>query len=123
MQLSSISNEQRNRTVLKKIIQYCDEIEQIKKRFNISLEILQTDFVYRNAVAMSLLQIGELTTYLTDDFKTQYNDIAWKDIKAVRNIAAHDYEKFDLEIIWKTITIDIPKLRTQCREIIEKLPN
>jgi uncharacterized protein with HEPN domain len=79
--------------------------------------------VYRNAVAMSLLQIGELVTHLTDDFKTQYNDIAWKDIKAVRNIAAHDYENFDLEIIWKTITIDIPKLRTQCREIIEQLQN
>ncbi|MDR3196930.1 MAG: DUF86 domain-containing protein [Planctomycetaceae bacterium] len=121
MKLSSISKEQRNISILKKIIQYCSEIEQTKERFNLSLEVLQNDFVCKNSIAMCLLQIGELTTRLTDDFKIQYNSIEWKSIKQMRNITAHDYGNFDLKIVWETIIEDIPKLRAQCQEIIQNL--
>jgi uncharacterized protein with HEPN domain len=67
------------------------------------------------------LQIGELTTYLSDDFKQTYTGIPWKQIKALRNIVAHSYGKIDDESLWETITGDIPKLKDYCSEIIHKL--
>ena len=41
----------------------------------------------------------------------------WHAIKAMRNLHAHDYERVDLDIVWNTLTEEIPELK----EIIEKM--
>jgi Uncharacterized conserved protein len=65
------------------------------------------------------MQIGELTTHLTDDFKQTYTVMPWTQIKALRNVVAHSYGKIDVESLWETITIDIPKLQHYCSDIIQ----
>jgi uncharacterized protein with HEPN domain len=116
-----MNDEKRILAVLKKIVKYCDEIEQTKERFELSIEKLQFDNVCRNAIAMCLLQIGELTTHLSDDFKTTNNSIPWQSIKMLRNIVAHRYAEIDWTIIWQTMKSDIPLLRSQCLLIIETI--
>ena len=71
-----------NIDILEYIVRYCGEISEAQERFGDSLESLRTDAVYRNAVAMCILQIGELTAHLTDDFKSAYDEIPWQKIKA-----------------------------------------
>jgi uncharacterized protein with HEPN domain len=44
-------------------------------------------------------------------------------MKAMRNVAAHDYENFDLVALWNTICNDIPALREYCEKILERLPD
>jgi len=102
------------------IIRYCEEIEEAQEHFGNSLESLQVNTIYRNAVAMCILQIGELTKHLTDDFKKLYGGMPWHDIKGMRNIAAHHYSKFDAKKLWETIYNDIPELKTYCEEIIRQ---
>lgn len=41
-------------------------------------------------------------------------------IKALRNVVAHSYGKIDAESLWETITIDIPKLKDYCSDIIQQ---
>ena len=65
-------NDDRNIYILEKIIKYCDEIDQANEDFGKSFEILNSKSSYKNAVAMCILQIGELITHLTDDFKSIY---------------------------------------------------
>jgi len=67
---------------------------------------------------MYILQIGELSTRLTDSVKTQYNDIPWRDIIGMRNIFAHDYDSIDAGKIWETLQFDIEPLREKCVQII-----
>jgi uncharacterized protein with HEPN domain len=43
----------------------------------------------------------------------QFKDVPWKMMKGIRNILAHDYFGADLEIIWKTVTNDLPVLKEQ----------
>jgi len=105
--------------VLKRMVSYCSDICNAIKRFGASFEALQTDKDYKNSVAMCILQIGELTTHLTDDFKQTYKEMPWQDIKNMRNVAAHHYGKFDTTKLWETITEDIPQLRDYCNEIIQ----
>jgi uncharacterized protein with HEPN domain len=112
--------DNRNIDVLRRIISYCNEISETIRRFGEDYLVFAQDFVYKNAVALCVLQIGELTTYLSDDFKQTYTGIPWKQIKALRNIVAHSYGKIDDESLWETITCDIPKLRDYCSEIIHK---
>ena len=46
---------------------------------------------------MCILQIGELVVFLSDELKMQYDEMPWHDIKSMRNIAAHQYHKFDID--------------------------
>ncbi len=83
--------------------------------------VFTQDSVYKNATALCVLQIGELTTHLTDDFKNTYTGIPWTQIKALRNVVAHNYGKIDDESLWETITSDIPKLKDYYSSIIQQL--
>jgi uncharacterized protein with HEPN domain len=105
--------------ILEKIIGYCDEIAHAKARFGDSLDALKTDVEYKNSVAMDILQIGELTTHLTDDFKQKYSAQPWRDINGMRNIAAHHYGSLNVKILWNTINKRIPELREYCVECLK----
>lgn len=84
-----------NKTVVKKIIDYCEKIEELLKRFSSEYEKFISDFAYQMACGMCILQIGELTTRLSEDFKEKNSEIEWQKIKSLRNIHAHEYEKID----------------------------
>ncbi|MBE5949031.1 MAG: DUF86 domain-containing protein [Lachnospiraceae bacterium] len=107
----------RDADVLKHIIGYCEEIEGTVERFGEDYDIFSTDNVYQNAVALCVLQIGELTTHFTEEFKNVYNEMPWNQIKALRNIVAHNYGKIDKEILWETVINDIPELKEYCCKI------
>ena len=108
----------RDSIVLKKMIQYIDEIEATIEQLGITKQSLDENFIARNAVSMCILQIGELTGKLTDEFKEKNNLMPWRDIKAMRNIAAHNYGEIDTEILWETITGDIQELKSYCLKFI-----
>ena len=110
----------RNVEVLRHIVGYCQEIEKTMERFGKKYELFSEDSVYQNAVALCVLQIGELTTHFTEDFKDTYNGMPWNQIKALRNVVAHNYGKIDKEILWETIMNDIPALKEYCEKIMEQ---
>jgi Uncharacterized conserved protein len=108
----------RNIDILEKVLKYCNEIEEANQSFGGTLEALKENSIYKNAVAMCILQIGELTTHLTDDFKALYDQMPWKEIKGMRNIAAHNYGSFDLSILHSTICDRIPELKEYCAMVV-----
>jgi uncharacterized protein with HEPN domain len=116
-----MDSNQRNSEILKKIVEYCDRIDATKARYGNSLETLENDYDYTSSTAMSILQIGELTTRLTTGFKKKYGGVPWQDIKAMRNIAAHHYGQFRLHYLWSTMNVDIAPLRDYCNQCINEL--
>ena len=113
-----MSNNDRDIYILKKIIKYCLEADETIKRFGDSISTLKSDSIYMNAAAMCVLQIGELVGHLTEDITGRYTDIPWKQVKAMRNIAVHGYENFDVDILWQTLKARVPELREYCELII-----
>ena len=105
--------------ILEHIIRYCKEVNDARMRFGNSVDALDTDAVYRNAVAMCILQIGELVSHLSDDFIVSNDRIPWQRIRGMRNIAAHHYGKFDTTIMFNTITERIPELLDFCTEKVK----
>ena len=69
---------------------------------------------------MCILQIGELVAKLSDEFKLTNDIMPWREIKAMRNIAAHNYGEMDYDILWETAISDIPSLRDYCNGFISK---
>ncbi|GHU65522.1 hypothetical protein AGMMS49983_13370 [Clostridia bacterium] len=116
-----VSPSQRDISILKKITEYCNQVDEAVAAFGKSKDALATSSVYRNAAAMCILQIGELTTHLTTEFKTKFTMVPWQKIKDMRNIAAHHYGRFDDDMLWETITEEITPLRNYCNECIAEL--
>ena len=107
---------ERDLSILEHVIRYCDQIDEAISRFGSSEQAFTSDTVYQNAVAMCLLQIGELVGHLSEDFRSMHSTMPWRQIKALRNIIAHNYGKIDAETAWEIVRDDIPSLRAFCKK-------
>ena len=104
---------------IRHIEEYCNKINCTIQRFG-GFDALKNDVDYYQSITMSLLQIGELSHNLTEDFKIKSkNEIPWVSIRAVRNMCAHEYGKVDKEEIWEISNTDIPKLKQFCKKTID----
>lgn len=106
--------------ILQKIIDCCESIAGLIKRFGDNYEIFISDFAFQMSCGMCIIQIGELTNRLSEEFKSENPEIAWREIKSLRNIHAHEYEKIDFEEIWQILTKDIPDLKFQLEKILAR---
>ena len=52
--------------ILKKILNYGEQIEEANRQFDTQRQSFEENSVYRNAVAMCVLQIGELAKHLSN---------------------------------------------------------
>lgn len=106
--------------ILEHIQRYCRDIEETMARFGKDQAVFDRDRDYRNSICMSLLQIGELTGHLSEDFReSTKGTIYWTAIKGMRNLFAHDYGAVDIAQVWETAVTDIPVLHRFCDETIQ----
>ena len=110
----------RDITSLKLIVKYSDEISGTIGRFDLDYNKFKDDYVVKNAISMCILQIGEVSGRLTDEFKKTHDKMPWRDIIALRNRAAHAYESADMEILWKTVVDRVPELKAYCESILNE---
>ncbi len=104
----------RDQQIVIKIIKYCNEIKQTHESFGNKKELFfdkNTGFIYRNSIAMPILQIGELVKSLSDDFKSSHNSIPWHDVARMRDYFAHRYGTMDYDMTWNTSVEDVPVLK------------
>ena len=76
----------------------------------------------QNAVLMSILVLGEAATKLMDrypDFVKKHPEISWNSMKGMRNRLAHGYFDINLDVVWDTVTIAVPDLRTKLPQLQE----
>lgn len=115
-----MQDKNRDLYLIQKILKYCDDILEAHTFFKKSFDEFQNNSVYRNSIALCLLQIGELSIKLSDDFKEENDNIPWRAIKGMRNIVAHEYGHVDVEILWKTSDVSVEQLRDFCKKIISQ---
>lgn len=102
---------------IKHIRDYCTEIEKTVTRYGRAFAIFDSDPDYQRSVSFSILQIGELSGGLSQEYRQATADrVQWSPIKGMRNLVAHNYGSMSREIIWETATTDIPALKRFCEE-------
>ena len=67
----------------------------------ISREHWDEDRVLRDAVLYRLLLLGEIASALPDALRDRYPDVAWRQIRAFRNLAVHKYFSVDWAVVWQ----------------------
>ena len=70
--------EVRDRRILKKIIQYCQRIEENLARYQHEFEAFQSDHMLQDACCMCIVQIGELVAQLSDTAKQEAPTVPWR---------------------------------------------
>ena len=87
-------------------------------RFDRSFDKYTEDISFQYSCNMCIIQIGELVGRLSEEFMDEHNEIPWHAIKSMRNLHAHDYENVDFEIVWNSLTEEIPELKKELEELL-----
>jgi len=105
---------------IRHIKRYCEDIAATIQRFGNSYDVFIRDIDFCNSISMSIMQIGELSGGLSDEFKDATRvQMPWGLIKGMRNRFAHVYATMEKDDIWETATRDIPNLLSFCESVIE----
>ncbi len=83
-------------------------------------EFIANDMIV-DAVIRNIEVMGEAANRLPDNFIHQFREINWNKIIATRNRLIHGYDSIENKVIWDIIVNDIPKLKAQIEELLERL--
>lgn len=111
----------RDRVIVKKMLGYCEEVLKTHDFFSRDKALFmdrERGFVYRNAITMPILQLGELAKNLSGDFRSRHSHVPWKDITGIRDIFAHRYGTIDFELVWSGSVDDIAALKKDFQAIL-----
>lgn len=73
-----------------------------------------------DAVLMNFVIIAEACNRISLDVQESHPEIDWNGIRRFRNYIAHDYFGVDIDAVWQSLTIELPKLKTGLKRILEK---
>ena len=65
--------------------------------------------------------IGEAANYITEETKTRFTDIQWRQIIGLRHILVHEYFGVDSNLVWQIIVNDLPDLKQKVQEVLASL--
>lgn len=105
----------------------CIIIRKVISEIDIGLEMLGEyteeeflgDEMLKRAVGMTVINIGELIKNITLETRKEYQDIPWKAIAGMRDIAAHKYQTLRMEDVYQTAKNDFPALRIQLENLLQ----
>lgn len=111
----------KDKDVIEHMIMRCGRVREDIDRFGSRYEDFISDSAFRDSVSMNILQIGELSNKLSDEFKeSTKQDIPWKKIYDMRNHFAHGYGSMDDKMIWNTAIFDVPVLKDFCESCLNE---
>ncbi len=93
-------------------------IEDFTSRY-VQKNFLHDDLV-QSAVVRQIEIMGEATKNISESFKKDYPKIPWSDLAGMRDKLIHGYFGVDFNRVWKVVREDVPKLKKQITEILEK---
>ena len=73
-----------------------------------------------DAVIRNLEIIGEAAGHIPLEVQEKYPELAWLEMRGMRNIMAHEYFGLSLSIIWRTIGRDIQPLSSELEKILQQ---
>ena len=94
-----------------RLLDILEAIERIEKHAVRGREAFENEELIQNWIVHHLQIIGEAAARLSENFRKNHPDIAWKQIIGMRNILVHDYFGIDTDIVWSVVEKDIPTLK------------
>ncbi|MDF7821905.1 DUF86 domain-containing protein [Runella sp. MFBS21] len=116
-------SENRNRDLLPLlvILESIGKISVYSKDFHNAQDFFMADDQVRfNASLLLLSNIGEYVGKISDEIKTKYSSIPWRQVRGLRNRIAHDYTGIDYEMVFDVVSNDLPTFKTALEAILKE---
>lgn len=65
-------------------------------------------------------KLGESVTRLPASIVEAQPEIPFRGMKAMRNLIAHEYDHTDPEIVWQTLSVDLPLVAAQITSLVDR---
>jgi uncharacterized protein with HEPN domain len=110
----------------RELIDYLYDIKDAMNKAEIFLGEMDLDTLKKDdrtiyAVIRTLEIMGEAAKKIPADIRDKYPRIPWRELCAIRDKVIHNYFGVDLDVIYKTITEDIPEVKPFINEMINSL--
>ena len=83
---------------------------------------LDTDRLLNLSLVQLVTMVGEAAKRVPRDVQEQQPGIAWPSIVGMRNRLIHGYDKIDFDVLWRTVTEDLPPLVAALEKIVPPKP-
>ena len=95
-------------------------IEKIQRyTAGLTLDQFRSNQMIADAVIRNFEIIGEAAGYIPETIQDKYPELAWLEMRGMRNIMIHEYFGVSLPIIWRTITHDLGPLAEGLKNLLE----
>jgi len=112
------------RRELDRLVDIQEAIENIQghPRYSEGQKAWDEDKYFRGYCERQLGIVGEAATSLTRDFdyEKKHPEVAWRQIKGLRNILVHMYWGSDPELLWSVIDKSVPELKEKIDKWVEE---
>ena len=87
----------------------------------LSLAAFAADEKTAYAVIRALEIVGEATKRVPGTLRDRYPQIPWRAMAGIRDKLSHDYQTVNLEVVWRSVTEDLPVLLPELRRMLEEI--
>ncbi len=102
-----------------RLLHILEAIGEIKNYTNTaSLEVFEENSMMRFASIKQIEIIGEAANYITEETKSKFSDIQWRQIIGMRHVLVHEYFGVDSNLVWQIIAKDIPELEGAIQKVL-----
>jgi len=82
----------------------------------------ESDRKTQAAVLYELTVLGEAARRVSPEFQASHEEIRWREIKGLRNRLVHEYDRVDLDQLWRVLQKDAPDLIAKLEPLIPSEP-
>ena len=79
------------------------------------------DFMNDRKLSLSIVRlieiVGEAANSISPSFRSEFDQVPWRDIIDMRNRLIHGYFDIDLDLVWITVTDEMPELLEELEKI------
>ena len=96
-----------------------EAIEAIQRYASGGRERFDADELIRVWCLRHLEIIGEAAARMSDDLRSRYPEVPWREIIGMRNTLIHGYFNVDWEQVWNAVEFDLPNLEQALKKIMQ----
>jgi len=74
----------------------------------------------QDAVIRQLEVLGEASSRVSQNYKELHAVLPWREVKAFRNVVAHQYDRIMPDVVWKVTQKDVPEIMNHLESLIER---
>jgi uncharacterized protein with HEPN domain len=72
----------------------------------------------QDGVIRNLQTLAESGQRLSESIKESYPEVDWKGLAGFRNVLVHDYLGVDLDLVYRAVEQDVPRLKRACEQAL-----